>query len=341
MIKAKKREFKEILFLTGHGERDLNNAEPSGLKILNQSLTNSGFILKEWNFIQQQGPPSNSPSLVISIGPSQPFLEAEKSWLKDYLSKGGNLLLSLDPKERHGLKDFLKHYGVLFNSDFILSQVGILYGGPTKALGAAFDKDNPITKRFFHGKQVAFFEKASSIDVAAEAFENFKFSYLLRSHNKSFTVPELKENVKVENLRSLTMAVEVQPKQKDSSPKKDDKEAKKKGFRLVLFGDSDFLTNAYIYAGANRDLALNTFVSLAGEEELISIRPKQPKGTKITLNRLQRTSLILLYIILPFVFLLTGLWIWYRRRESLKCDVCFYVSLRDCCQRDQFFKLLR
>ena len=239
MIKAKKREFKEILFLTGHGERDLNNAEPEGLKFLKQSLTDSGFIPKEWNFTQMNLP-STIPSLIISIGPRQPFLEAEKSWLKDYLSKGGSLLLSLDPKERHGLKDFLKNYGVLFNDDFILSQVGLFYGGPTKAIGTLFDTDNPITKRFLGKQQAVFFEKASSLDIEPSALENFKFSYLVRSLNKSFTAPELKKNIKVGNLKSLTMAVEVQPKQTDPLSENDDKKSKKKGFRLVVFSDSNF-----------------------------------------------------------------------------------------------------
>ncbi len=317
IIKAKKREFKEILFVTGHGEKDLNNTEASGLKIFNQSLTDSGFILKEWNFVQQ-GLPQSQSALIMIVGPTQPFLPAEKTWLTDYLSKGGNLFVSLDPKERHELQDWLKNYGVIFNNDFIISQLGILYGGPTKALGVSFDTNNPITKRL-PAKQAVFFEKTSSIDISPSALEKFKISQMVRSHNNSFTVPELKEKIKMKDTKSLTMAVTVQTKQNNNSNEKDkdsEKSSNKTGFHLAVFGDSDFLTNSSIYEGANRDLALNTVSALAGEEELISIRPKQPKGTKISLNRPQRTTLVLLYIILPCVFLFTGLWIWYRRRES-------------------------
>ena len=72
IIKAKKREFKEILFLTGHGEKNLNDSQPSGLKILNQALADSGFILKEWSFIQQ-GQPDKKVSLIASIGPRRSF----------------------------------------------------------------------------------------------------------------------------------------------------------------------------------------------------------------------------------------------------------------------------
>lgn len=312
IIKAQKREFKEILFLTGHGERDLNDDKPSGLKILNQSLTDSGFIVREWNFLQQ-GPPPNSTKLIISIGPRQPFLSSEKSWLKKYLSQGGRLILSLDPKEKHQLQDLLKQYGLIFNDDFILSQLGLLYGGVTKALGVIFDKDSPITKRFSR-KQAVLFEKTSSIDVLPSALEKFKFSYLVRSHNQSFTADKLTKKIKMGTLKTLNMAVESSSKDSKSEENKTDKDSKK--FRLVLFADSDFLSNRYIYDGVNRDLALNTFVSLAGEEELISIRPKQPKGTKLTLNRPQKASLVLLYIITPLIFLISGLWVWFRRRNA-------------------------
>ncbi|MCZ0931587.1 MAG: GldG family protein [Oligoflexia bacterium] len=310
IIKSKKREFKEILFLTGHGEKDLNDSNPSGLKILNQALTDSGFILKEWNFVQQ-GEPNKKISLIVSIGPRQSFLPAEKNWLKEYLSKGGNLLLSLDPKEKHGLEDFLKEYGLIFNNDFVLSQLGLLYGGPTRALGVVFDKNNPITKKI-PAKQAVFFEKASSLDVEPSAFEKFKFSYLVRTHDQSFTAPQLKRDMKIGKMESLTMALSASSKKESSSDNKEED----KTFQLALFGDSDFLSNRYIYDGANRDLAVNSFVSLAGEEELVSIRPKQPKGAKISLNQSQKMGLILVYIILPLLFLLLSLWLWYKRRSA-------------------------
>ena len=91
IIKAQKREIKEILFLTGHGEKDINDEKTTGLKILNQSLTDSGFILKEWNFIQM-GPPKQPVSMVMVVGPSQPFLPAEMVWLTEHLSQGGKTL---------------------------------------------------------------------------------------------------------------------------------------------------------------------------------------------------------------------------------------------------------
>ena len=319
IIKTQKRELKEILFLTGHGEKNINDEKTTGLKILNQSLTDSGFVLKEWNFIQM-GPPKDPVSMVMVVGPSQPFLPAELAWLTEHLSQGGKLFLSLDPKEKHGFQDWLKDYGVIFNNDFIVSLFGLQFGSPTKAIGSIFDTTNPITRRFSE-RQAVLFDQASSIDIEPSTSQKFNIANLVKSHDKSISAPELTQRIKVENVGSLIMAVEVKPKPKDSSKnppsdkKTDAPSPSSKDFHMILTGDSDFLSNRYIYEGANRDFVLNALVALAGEEELISIRPKRPKGTKITLLRAQKAILLIFYFTFPFIFLLIGLWIWFRRRS--------------------------
>ncbi len=325
IIKVKKRETKEIYFMVGHGERNLTSEKPDGLKIFEQYLNDSGFILKEWSFIQD-GTPKSNPPLVLVIGPNRPFLAAELNWFKKYLSEDGRLVLAIDPKEKHNLQGFLKNYGVIFKNDFIVSQIGLIYGGITKALGVTFDRLNNITKRFFgSGRDAVFFEKASSLEVAPEAFNKFKYSYLVRSHDKSFTVPQLSNRISVKEFKSLVMALEVSPKREGDKDHKDHEgheghedheDHKEKGFRLAVFGDSDFVSNRYFYEGINRDLALNTMVSFLGEEDLVTIRPKQPKGTKVQLTRVHRMGVVLLMIVLPLVFLITSLLLWYRRREA-------------------------
>ncbi len=324
MIKAKKRETKEIYFVVGHGERNLKGEQPDGVKAFEQYLKDSGFILKEWSFVQD-GVPTRNPPLVLVIGPSRPFLKAELNWFKKYLSEEGRLIFAIDPKEKHNLRNFLKEYGVVFKDGFIVSQIGMIYGGVTKALGVSFDSMNSITKRFSSGKDVAFFERASPLDILPEAFNKFKYSYLIRSHNKSFSVPQLSKKIKVTKFESLTMALEVRPKE-DGHEGESEEEHKghghekdqdsEEGFRLAVFGDSDFVSNRYFYEGINRDLILNTVVSFLGEEDLVTIRPKQPKGTKVDLTRVHRMGIVFLMITLPLVFLIVSLLLWYRRREA-------------------------
>ncbi|MGI9549428.1 MAG: Gldg family protein [Bdellovibrionales bacterium] len=319
IIKSKKTDRKEIYFLIGHGERDLRSDKPDGLRALEQYLSQSGFALKEWSFAQS-GIPKNKPPLVLVVGPSRPFLVSELNWLKKYLSQKGRLMIALDPKEQTNLPFFLKNYGVSYKNDFIVSQLGLIYGGVTKALGVAFDPMNPITLRFNSGKEAVFFEKASSLEFLPAMKNKWGYSNLVRSHGKSFVVPNITQEIKMGTLKSLVMGIEVH-----SKSSKEDKLAHqhptqkpdwKDGFRLVVFGDSDFMSNRYFYEGSNRDLALNTVVSLLGEDDLVTIRPKQPTGTKVEMTRFRTLGIVLLMISLPLIFLIVSLWMWYRRREA-------------------------
>ena len=346
VIKAQKREFKEIVFLTGHGERKLESDQAGGLKILNQSLKDSGFVLKEWDFVRQGPPLGKAPALMMSLGPRQAFLPAEMDWLKAYLSKGGNLVLGLDSKEKHQLQTFLKDYGLSLNNDFIFSLERLNFGGltmglrPTRhAVGTVFNRQNPITKNFSSNAAVIF-ETASSIDLIPSDDTNFKHSVLVQTARGSYAVSDpsdLQKEIKkqADGGPPLTLAVEVSQKEdshhhkshaneeatkaeEKTSELKDKTETatEDKNFRLLVFGDSDFLSNKSIDIRSNRDLILNTVISMAGEEEPPGIRAKRLKETKMTLNRMQKNSFILLYVSFPLSLLLFGLWLWYRKRGA-------------------------
>lgn len=335
LIKVQKRVLKEIYFLTGHGERDLNIEQPLGLSLFRKHLEDSGFILKEWSFIQDKKP-QEPPALILIIGPRRPFLAEELNWLKDYLKNDGKVFMALDPGENHNLKSFLNQYGIDYKNNFIVSQFGAIYGSATKALGINFDSASSITKNFQVGKDIAFFDVASVVSASSKSKDNLSVSVLLRSLNKSFVVPKLKKELTVGTLNSFPMVVEAKRKQatdkqdskkheghdhsehahdKPKSTESDESEVLS-GFRLIVSGDSDFLINQNIYQGVNRDFVLNIIMSLVDENELISIRPKQPAGTKITLNRIHRLILVITMITLPFIFVIMSMWFWYRRREA-------------------------
>ena len=98
-----------------------------------------------------------------------------------------------------------------------------------------------------------------------------------------------------------------------------DKAVEKQGFekltRLVVIGDSDFVTNRHIQNGGNGDLFLNAVNWLAEEEHLISIRPKKSSFSRLLLSK--RASGFIQFIsvgLIPLVVLLIGCIIWWRNR---------------------------
>ena len=99
----------------------------------------------------------------------------------------------------------------------------------------------------------------------------------------------------------------------DATGKMDDKSQE---FEAVVFGDSDFLSNHSLMVGVNRDLGLNSFAKLANEKDLLSIRPKMPKGTMIILTGFAKLCIVVAALTLPVFLLATAGVVWFRRRGA-------------------------
>jgi len=85
--------------------------------------------------------------------------------------------------------------------------------------------------------------------------------------------------------------------------------------RVVVFGDSDFVATSGLGIQGNRDLFLNTVGWLSQQENLISIRPKSPNDSRITLTATQQTNIMLLsLLIIPAFIFGSGVYSWWRRR---------------------------
>ena len=84
----------------------------------------------------------------------------------------------------------------------------------------------------------------------------------------------------------------------------------------MVFGDSDFVTNAYLNLSGNKDLFLNTVAWLSGDELAISIRPRLREVTPLYLKETDQKSLFYGSVVgLPFLCLLTGTGVFFWRKR--------------------------
>ena len=85
--------------------------------------------------------------------------------------------------------------------------------------------------------------------------------------------------------------------------------------RVVVIGDSDFVSNQWLGIPGNRDFFLNAVSWLAQQENMIAVRPRDPEDRRITLTRDQQTRIFWLTVfIIPGLILLAGVQTWWRRR---------------------------
>jgi ABC-type uncharacterized transport system involved in gliding motility auxiliary subunit len=85
--------------------------------------------------------------------------------------------------------------------------------------------------------------------------------------------------------------------------------------RLVVFGDSDFVSNSAIGISGNGNLFMNAVNWLTQQENLIAIRPKDPSDQRLTMTENQQMRVLILSLLLiPGVIFGSGVYAWWRRR---------------------------
>src|SRR5208283_5063633 len=85
--------------------------------------------------------------------------------------------------------------------------------------------------------------------------------------------------------------------------------------RFVVVGNSAWASNQALGFSGNRNLLLNMVNWLSSDEDLISIRPKQPEDRRITMTRAQQNLVLLTsQFALPLVVVILGVGVWWKRR---------------------------
>ena len=102
----------------------------------------------------------------------------------------------------------------------------------------------------------------------------------------------------------------------DGAPETGAEEAEETGYRLVVFGDSDFLTDIDIPNAGNAILAANAFNWLTARDDLVGIPPRDVEQVSLFLTQQQMRNLLLLVLVaMPGAAIIAGILVWRRRRH--------------------------
>ncbi len=307
LIKVTRNKVKVIYFLTGHGERSINDASAEGYKKAADAIRKENYLVRELNLARRKSIPDSCTVLAI-VGPRSGFLPGELDTVKTWVDNGGKLLLMVDPEHPAYIADFAAKYHVQIGNDMVIdvSGVGQLFGaGPGMPLVTSYDHNNPITKDF---KIMTFYPLACSVTPMSDK-GGYQITELLKTSRNSWADVNYK-NGKVkydpgeDKKGPITLGVVVQ------------KSKGKKKSVLAIFGDSDFAKNGFFKNEGNSNLFLNTVNYLAEEEDLISIRPKQINDRRLTMTQADVKGLFYLVVIaIPLLVIILGTLIYIRRNR--------------------------
>lgn len=311
LIKVTRDRNKVIAFMQGHGEVDLASDKADGGLSFKKMLEDTSYEVRSFSFVQTGALPTDA-DLIVVAGPKQPLLKPEVDALLEYAKKGGNLLLAADPGRPHNFKDFAKNFGVEFHDDYVLDQVGQLIGASAAlAIGLEYSQTSEMTKGF-QGNMMTGFQLAGRFTKLPTVPPTLRIDEVVKTGPASFAKKSIEGKVQFDPKNDPkgphAILVSVEGKLQESSAKE---------FRSVLAADSDIFTNQLLNFQLNRSLIGNAVAFLAKDQDLISIRPKEPKGSRVTITETQLMLFKLLVMIpLPIILFVTSLVIWLRRRGA-------------------------
>lgn len=307
LVKVTREKDKNIYFVIGHGERDLNEEkETEGLHALKQMIENNRYTVKTIATNLNAKIPEDA-DVVMVIGPTQKFLDYEIQGLEDYLKRGGSLLLALKSKQTQGLEMLLHRVGLEPMNNYVLNLVetpagkGIQKG---QTLATVFSNTSEITKVFGKNEATVFRNPMSFKRTTVPEGVSLDEMIKTPESSMSFSTLDIKEEGPQGAFTLMAMA-------KGKYPGAD------KDFEMIVAGDADFLGNQLLYQSLNRDLVLNSVASLAKEQNLISVVPKEAQVTKLQLTDSNFYAFLGLFAIpIPILLLGTSVTLWMRRRHA-------------------------
>ena len=314
LIKVTREGKKKIYFTTGHGEKDPDKSETSGLSKAKTALVNENYEIAKILLAEQTMVPDDCDLLAI-IGPQSDLFSHEKQMIDAFLKSGGKLLFLVDPNAPDSYAQLLSEWGFLLGHDIVVdaSGLGQLFGaGPTMPIVSQYEQ-HAITKDF---NLMSFFPEARSISRSANPPAGLTFQEIGKTNPRSWgeTTPlSATEQIKYDPGQDLRGPVTLIASAEISS---DAAEQDKSGkTRLIVFGDSDFAGDSHFGTQGNGNLFLNAVSWLAEEEDLISVRARDPEDRRIALTQTQSRGLLYVgVILLPLAIFVAGVTVYRKRR---------------------------
>ncbi len=331
IIKAVSGQQRKVYFTAGHGEKDPTSGERDGYMGISDLVKRENYAVEK-TVLAQQGAVPDDASIVVVAGPQNDFLPPEIDALKKYLDKQGKLLMELDPPDRPdapaltNLVALAHDWGIEVGTNLVIdiSGMGQIFGASEGMPVAADYPGHAITERF---NVMTAYPLARSAAPVQGGVDGHNAQTIVNTSPRSWAESNLKaifsqqpaKMVEAEGDKpgpvSLAAAVSAAAPSKEPTPPTTPPDTTKPETRVVVYGDSDFASNAYLGFSGNKDLFMNTLGWLSQQENLISIRPKEADDRRLTVTAGQKLFLRWFsWAFVPGLIIVAGFFSWWRRR---------------------------
>ena len=334
----------KVCFLTGHGERSIDDKDDQKGATLFRKLLEGESYAVEKTAIMMTRPEVAADCDVLAInglgfaGPQSDLLPDEIHAIQAFLDRGGRLLILLDPwtkvltagQAEQLLPWLAQRFGIIVGNDMAVSPTtkwAVEFSSdpepfheaqPNEEYRGCFNNTQRITQYF---DQKILFSVARTVRLADKLPEKVVGAQLLRTTPDYFAETDLvtltqqgKASKGPEDMQGpLSMAVAVTMKTEslvgDTGQTRD--------ARVVVVGDSDFASNGQVAAiPGNLNFILNTMAWLTENEELIAIRATGKEDAPVILTDFDQRAIVWIAVLgtVQAVILAGVLMYWVRRK---------------------------
>lgn len=300
-----------ITYMRGRGERDLLGTASYDLGKLGAQLQRQGFRLHELSLAEAGEIPDEVAVLVVTPG-RQDLPPAEVETILRHLDDGGNLLWLAEPGDSRGMEPLARALGIAF-------EPGVLVDPTTQVLGIAHPAFVPVSAYPTHPvtqnlELVTIYPHA--VGIAWNQPPGWQTRGILSTGLRAWSeTGDLEGELRFDDGSDVSGPLDIGIAMQRTLTSGDDRKEERRQ-RVIVVGDGDFLSNAYLGSGSNLQFALNAFNWLADDETLIDIPVRSAPDLVFDVSRttagLIRFSLA---FALPALLLGIGFFIWHRRRR--------------------------
>ncbi len=322
----------QLCVVTGHDELDPEDGQQvTGMGQAIRRLTALNYDLRIVNLARDGAGTQGCDLLLMADPQSEPFA-FEREQIAAFVAGGGAFLLLLDPAHAPELARDMARYGLKLGEDIVVEQnprYQLSGGDPTWLI---LDRDSFSPHPMFSERLgMVLLRVARSVGTGAEV-PGVTTQVLARTTASGWaettldglTMPQpdgadiigsvpLIALAEVKDPAGIPVGSRRMGAQGDSPEPEVERKA---GGRVLVFGDSDFVSNELVNQGNNQDLLLNAIAWMLGEQEQITIRPNPAATATLNMSLLQGLGVWLICLLaVPGLAVGMALSTWRARRR--------------------------
>ncbi|MFO7603887.1 MAG: GldG family protein [Gammaproteobacteria bacterium] len=306
---------RRLLFISGHGERNPLGQANHDLGQFSQHLAKKGVKVETLALTETPAIPADVAALVIA-SPQVNYLDGEVKMIRDYVLQGGNLLWLHEPGGKYNLDALGEALGIDFYPGVVVDPSTQLLGisDPTFSLVVEYP-NHPITSGF---ELLTLFPQAVGINHEAVS-EEWNKTALLQTVSRSWSeAGELKGAIQfdpgVDTTGPLTIGLALSREVERATTTPDNERGAQQ--RIVILGDGDFISNAYLGNQGNQDMGHAIINWLSNDDFFIDIPSATAPDSQMNLDQTTWSVIGLVFLVgLPLGLVASGVTVWMKRRK--------------------------